>query len=311
MREEFWNKRRDALAICAYMGMTVSQAAADAGLSVQTVRVYARRYGLKFTQSRGRRPANAATIRAQLQPLADEGLTTQEAADALGITYAAALRRASKAGVIFTSPWERIRPTERNEAMAAMYRAGKTLAEIGEVYGITRERVRQVLWADFGIEASSGGQTVRSRMAKECREAKREAACLVKHGCSTAQLEELREIGREMLASGESYSRTPIGAFGSQRNNAIKRDIPWSISLWEWWLIWQDSGKWKERGREAEAYVMCRFRDEGGYEVGNVYIATLRHNSTLQPNNPYRRSHPDFEKAIASRSAAREVEAAS
>lgn len=38
-----------------------------------------------------------------------------------------------------------VRDTERAERMAEMYRSGVTLAEIGAAFGITRERVRQIL----------------------------------------------------------------------------------------------------------------------------------------------------------------------
>src|SRR5690606_1984307 len=130
------------------------------------------------------------------------------------------------------------------------------------------------------------------------RSAKREAACLLKHGCSLAQLGEIKKLGREMQAAGVGYARTPLGAYRSQMHNARKRGIEWKISLWEWWTIWQESGHWDDRGR-GTGYMMCRFGDTGDYELGNVYIATGVHNGSVQPNNPYRKDHPDFDRAIA------------
>ena len=40
----------------------------------------------------------------------------------------------------------------------------------------------------------------------------------------------------------------------------------------------------------------------GAYEVGNVYVATNSHNCSLQPNNPYRTSHPDYKKQRSAQS---------
>ena len=58
------------------------------------------------------------------------------------------------------------------------------------------------------------------------------------------------------------------------------------------------SGRWEQRGRARDKYVMCRRNDTGPYSVSNVYIATLSHNGTVQPNNPYRKDHPDHAKVV-------------
>jgi hypothetical protein len=52
---------------------------------------------------------------------------------------------------------------------------------------------------------------------------------------------------------------------------------------------------------------MCRFADAGAYEIGNAYIATQSHNSSVQPNNPNRLSHPDHDEYIAARREARKA----
>lgn len=296
MREELWLIRRNEIATCAYMGMTVAEAAEETGFSTATVRSLAKRFGLKFPDARGRRPMDLEAIRARYQPLADKGLTLKEAAEQLGEPYPTVVSRAKAAGVAFIRHWERDRPVDRDETVASMYRAGKTLMEIGEIYGITRERVRQIL-SKFGVSATDGGQSLRARIAEDRRQAKREAKCLLKNGCTLAQLEELRAVGIAMRKEGESYFRTPIGAFNCQRNSAANRGIDWKLTLWEWWTIWQESKRWEDRGR-GHGYMMCRFGDAGAYEVGNVYISTGVHNGAVQPNNPYRKSHPDFEEVM-------------
>jgi hypothetical protein len=70
----------------------------------------------------------------------------------------------------------------------------------------------------------------------------------------------------------------PIRQFIEQRTNARQRGIRWELTLWQWWLIWQQSGFWQNRGPGAAGYCMCRLNDVGPYAVDNVYIATGRDN---------------------------------
>ncbi len=179
------------------------------------------------------------------------------------------------------------------EKMAGMYRSGMTLEQIGAKYGISRERVRQLMTKHVGMRQEGGGQHVKAVARRQQSAAAREALYLRKYGCTFAQYVEVREIGRRMIAGGAGVYKAPLRAFVSQRNNADSRGITWELSFWQWWTIWQESGKWAERGRARDAYVMSRFRDAGNYAVGNIYIGTLAENSSIQPNNPYRKDHPD------------------
>src|SRR5580765_8503076 len=63
--------------------------------------------------------------------------------------------------------------------------------------------------------------------------------------------------------------------FQKQARNAKKRGIPFLLTFDEWWLIWQSSQKWEQRGRRKGQYVMARFKDLGPYTVGNVRICTI------------------------------------
>ena len=51
---------------------------------------------------------------------------------------------------------------ERDAKFPEQYREGKTLAEIGRDHGISRERVRQVLFA-MGVRGGDGGRFGRSK----------------------------------------------------------------------------------------------------------------------------------------------------
>lgn len=100
---------------------------------------------------------------------------------------------------------------------------------------------------------------------------------LLSYGVTEAQWYELKEIERRMRSEGHGRDRTPITAFTKQRTRAANRGIEWKLSLWEWWSVWVESGKWLERGKGG--YVMCREGDRGAYQIGNVRIDHCSQNS--------------------------------
>lgn len=164
--------------------------------------------------------------------------------------------------------------SNRMELIAAMYTAGYTLQQIGDQFGITRERVRQLLRKHTSITKIDGGQALKTRHKREARQNK-----MMRAGCTFAQWKHLLAIGKEMMDGGAGAYRTPTRAYASQRQNAKIRGIEWNLTLWQWWTIWQESGKWERRGR-GQGYAMCRHGDVGPYSVDNVFIGTSRENSS-------------------------------
>ena len=68
-------------------------------------------------------------------------------------------------------------------------------------------------------------------------------------------------------------------AFATQKCHATKvRGIPFLLTIEQWWDIWQQSGQWENRGPHTGQYVMSRYKDQGPYEVGNVFIQTAGDN---------------------------------
>lgn len=172
--------------------------------------------------------------------------------------------------------------SERAAIMATLYKDGKTLQEIGDAFGITRERVRQLI-SGIGVSALDGGQAVTAERARKRRESNRNQRYLRKYGCSLEQYKEVAEYGlRLRLETGSQY-RDPRRAFCMQRRNAHDRGIGWEFNFYQWWSVWKESGKWGERGR-GTGYVMCRIGDEGPYAPGNVFIATARENNSQTKN---------------------------
>lgn len=313
MRDDFWIERASKLEPFDGKGFSASYVAKQTGLTTATVKKYAAKFGFDFDPApKALKTENKyEKRRLSIIELASEGLTRQEVAERLGLNMRIVGDIGRELKVKFRHASEGVGSDfERAEAMAAMFKGGKTLQEIGTLYGVSRERVRQIIKKHHGLVGVDGGQAALAQRKKDAAKAKKDAYSLRRHGCVYDDYLMLVRIGKEITADGGTRERTPAGAWGSQRANAKRRGIEWKLKLWDWWQIWQDSGKWAKRGCGKTAYVMCRFNDSGAYEVGNVYIATHSHNSRVQPNNPYRLSHADHDKVMADRAARREARAA-
>jgi hypothetical protein len=201
-------------------------------------------------------------------------VSIKDTAAILGVSYSTVFLRAKRDKITFKRP-----PSTNSKVndpggreMAALYRNGATLQQIGDRYGVTRERVRQILAKHHSIDARHGGQRVTSRRRAISYAARRDAKYLVKCGCSFAQHKELLEIGRSLMREGVPRGRTPVGAFITQRNNARRCGYSWKLTLWDWWTVWQKSGHWNERGR-GHGYWMARRDKAWPFSVENVFIA--------------------------------------
>lgn len=65
---------------------------------------------------------------------------------------------------------------------------------------------------------------------------------------------------------------TDIRKYQKHKSTAKHRGVDFNLTFDEWWNIWQQSGKWHQRGRGAGTYVMSRINDVGPYAIGNVFI---------------------------------------
>ncbi|MFZ9066249.1 MAG: hypothetical protein ACO23R_02635 [bacterium] len=69
-----------------------------------------------------------------------------------------------------------------------------------------------------------------------------------------------------------------IKAYHNQKTAAKRRGIEFNIAFRDWKKWWIDTGKADGRGRDKGCYQMCRFNDEGAYDLENIYCATIAEN---------------------------------
>lgn len=154
---------------------------------------------------------------------------------------------------------------ERDLKMVSMYRQGLTLAKIGEQFGITRERVRQLL-SKQGISRADGGASLGHAQKIDRALRDREARCQLKYGVSI-------EMWKHYNITGATRG------WREQKRNADLRAIEFRLTFKQWVSVWEASGKFHLRGRGIGKYCMSRIRDDGCYEVGNVHIQLITDNS--------------------------------
>lgn len=168
------------------------------------------------------------------------------------------------------------RNLQRERVMASLYTEGQTLHEIGQAFGVTRERVRQIL-RRIGVAPSAGGRAktaeMRRRERRQQRIIERDARTQEAYGCYH---DEAVALNRGLcLSDNNGFAKRYI----VQRKNANKRGIEWCLTFPEWMAVWEESGHLEERGRYRDSYVMGRRNDRGPYEIGNVYITTQADNA--------------------------------
>jgi hypothetical protein len=162
---------------------------------------------------------------------------------------------------------------QKHTTIANQFKAGRSALDIASDYGVTRERIYQILRRQ-GVTGKHGGQAVRASIRRNAVAAERAARHMEVYGCTKQQLDEVRGMRNEKGGH-------PLTAFIYQRNHARYRGVSWALKFWDWWQIWQESGKWAQRGREQGSFCMCRHGDSGPYAKGNVYISTVDHNTSL------------------------------
>ncbi len=144
----------------------------------------------------------------------------------------------------------------RDQEISERYRAGATQGELSARFGVTRQRITQILH----------------------RGADAEQKAAIELTARTARLAARYDVSYEEMWAMRSFAPKVIEKYFQQRRGAETRGIAWEFSLRDWWAAWQESGKWSLRGSGRRRYCMGRFGDRGPYSTTNVYICTNRQN---------------------------------
>lgn len=146
---------------------------------------------------------------------------------------------------------------ERELEMVGMYKKGNTLEEIGFCYGVTRQRVQQVLARH--CVSKDGGLAKKREEKKRLITKARDERFVEKYGFNEGKF---KSVGNDFKL-----------AYRQQKTNAERRGIAWTIKFSDWFLLWEESGKWPERGLGFDKYVLTRKDLRKGFEPENIVIA--------------------------------------
>ena len=141
----------------------------------------------------------------------------------------------------------------REQAIVDRFKGGDTVTDIAGDFEMTYQGVHRIL-KKHGLSRADGGKAkqMADRKAKETGT----PSIQDRHGCTKEQWDELR-------AMDEDYKKTPLAAFNTFKNNFQNLNketgIEFNITLWEWWELWKESGKWGFHMRNpAGMWVMAQ-----------------------------------------------------
>lgn len=178
-------------------------------------------------------------------------------------------------------PWSRLAPKpmtksnpERDAEMVRLFREGMSLSEIGALYGITRERVRQCLLRQ-GLTGKDGGIHVKALARTALREHRRREARERRiqriYGCS---IDELRDTRAKLSIYME---RRIEQIYRSKRAMALRQGVAWQISFPEFVTLMRPH--MNEYGLGRKNIVIRRKDLTAPYTIDNVELTTLSDSS--------------------------------
>lgn len=152
----------------------------------------------------------------------------------------------------------------RSENMKDMFLAGATMQDIGIKYGLTRERVRQILRRKYQITGIDGGESEIARRRLAAVDAKKDVYSQKRWGCSYAEYVAILH-----------HPDKPTYFYTSDKRNWNRLYGHCDITLWQWWGLWQNSGHWSDRVAYPRRYRVSLVDPSGRCAINNVEI--VRH----------------------------------
>lgn len=284
--------QRQQVADMYLAGNSVVEIAASYSVTRPLVSAILKRMGVKLPKlARGPKVATKAHRNLAIAEMYKAGKTQTQVAEEFGLTGArvcvilksigVAANVQTKFGPGRPGNWKRSVQREDHATMVEMYKSGQSLNEVGAHYGITRERARQIL-TGLGVGRMEGGSAI--KMFKNVD--KKVDAAKAKNERSESRIRKtwglsLTDYAAHVAEHGSSHDKgSPLRKFTEHRKNARQRGLGWDFTFAEWWRLWQESGKWDQRGRGKHGYVMARWGDgDAPYSVDTVYICTQPENA--------------------------------
>lgn len=273
-------------------GKPMLEVAADYGVTRACITAILRNLGIKLASlPRGPRVGTKSGMRLAIAEMYRSGKTQLEVGASFGISggrvcqilrgIGVTAKDRPKRGVGAPGNYKRVVQVSSHQTMIDMYRSGSTLENIGGAYGISRERVRQII-ASTGLTRIDGGSSIRcflnsSKKISAAKAANEKTEARI----SSTWAMSLDNYKAHVAEYGStSNPASPMSKYKQQRSNAKRRGIAWDFTFPEWWGVWQESGKWSERALRKDGYVMARWGDGVvPYSVGTVHICTQSENS--------------------------------
>lgn len=155
---------------------------------------------------------------------------------------------------------------ERNAALVQKYQEGIPGTELAATFGISRQRVQQIL-KKAGLGRNQGGHVIRCEAAHAGKMQRLDEYAIQKWGHTRAE-------HRFLLGFGTTRNqRSPVGAYMRQRVNAQRHPgWGWNLTLEDWWQCWLASGKWSQRGVGRGKYCLVRKDITQPFAPGNIQI---------------------------------------
>lgn len=152
-----------------------------------------------------------------------------------------------------------------------------TLQEIGDMEGISRERVRQVM-AVLGVSAEDGIAYKRRQKRRKEREKekqkKKDRQCKRSYGCTWEEFSKI--TGND---EGISRDSRIVQMYHTHKRNAQRRHIKWELSLPEYYEI--IAPHLDNFGLRKSGLVLSRQDKRKGFTKNNTKLMTLSENSAL------------------------------
>jgi hypothetical protein len=138
-------------------------------------------------------------------------------------------------------------------AMCEAFKAGTPITKLQIEYELNSYQAAHRILKKHGLTRTDGGKSkeVAERKAKATEVG---ATIQDRQGCTKEQWDLLRALD-------EDYKKTPLAAFNTFKNNFqnLNKEVEFKISLWEWWELWNESGRYAQRVRNPDGmWVMAQ-----------------------------------------------------